>query len=163
MLFTYSDWLYSLMSYRLFNHHPQISHFCHVISPPRLLPLVRSQRHTVPPPRQGWRNDSRGGLGVGGPRGKGSPHVSKGPKPPIQLWQLLKNSPRKVKRAHFRYILGPRGSHPENRINGIRRERSLLPPPPPVSPAMPLASVKFLPDRDSNPRPWPPCAGSLST
>ena len=41
---------------------------------------------------------------LGGPRGKGSPSVSKGPKPPIQLLQLLKNSPREVKRAQFRYI-----------------------------------------------------------
>ena len=38
-----------------------------------------------------------------GPRGKGSPSVSKGPKPPIQLLQLLKNRPREVKRDHFRY------------------------------------------------------------
>ena len=51
---------------------------------------------------QGWRNDSRGGgLGLEGPRGKGSPSVSKGPKPPIQLLQLLINSLREVKRAHF--------------------------------------------------------------
>ena len=35
-----------------------------------------------------------GGLGLGGPRGKESPSVSKGPKPPIQLLKLLKNSPR---------------------------------------------------------------------
>ena len=48
-----------------------------------------------------------GGLGLGGPRGKGSTSVSKDPKPPIQLLQLLKNSPREVKRAHFRYILVP--------------------------------------------------------
>ena len=52
---------------------------------------------------QRWR-----GLGMWGPRGKGSPSVSKGRKPPIQLLQLLKNSPREVKRDHFRYILGPR-------------------------------------------------------
>ena len=39
------------------------------------------------------------GMGLGGPRGKGSPSASKGPKPPIQLLQLLKNSPREVERA----------------------------------------------------------------
>ena len=55
-----------------------------------------------PDSSQGWRNDSRGGgLGLGGPWGKGSPSVSKGPKPPIQLLLLLKNGPREVKRAHF--------------------------------------------------------------
>ena len=47
-----------------------------------------------------------GGLGLGGPRGKGSPGVSKGPKSPIQLLQSPKNSPREIKRAHFPYILG---------------------------------------------------------
>ena len=71
-----------------------------------------------------------------GPRGKGSPSVSKGPKSPIQLLQLLKNRPREVKRAHFRYILGPPWSHPINGIYGARRGRSLPAPPPPVSPAM---------------------------
>ena len=54
--------------------------------------------------------------------------------PPIQLLQLLKNCPREVKRVHFRYILGPPGSHPGNGIDGARRGRS--PPVPPVSPAM---------------------------
>ena len=52
----------------------------------------------VADPGQGWRNDSRGGGGgtkPWGPRGKGSPSVSKGPKPPIQLLQLLKNSQEK--------------------------------------------------------------------
>ena len=53
-----------------------------------------------------------------GPPGKGSPSVSKGPKPPIQLLQLLKNSPREAKRAHFRYILGPPGSHPGTEFMG---------------------------------------------
>ena len=75
---------------------------------------------------QRWR-----GLGLGGPRGKGFPSVSKGPKPPIKLLQLLKNSPREVKRAHFRYILGPPWSHPGNGIYGARRGRSLPVPPPP--------------------------------
>ena len=78
---------------------------------------------------QRWR-----GLGLGGSRGKGSLRVWKGPKPPIQLLQLLKNSPRKVKRAHFRYILGPPWSHPGDGIAGARRGRS--PPSTPVSPAM---------------------------
>ena len=73
-----------------------------------------------------------GGLGLGGPRGKGSPSVSKGPKPPIQLLQMLKNSPREVKRAHFRYIYlwGSPGFHPGNIINGVRRGRFLPVPPP---------------------------------
>ena len=53
-----------------------------------------------------------------GPRGKGSLSVSKGPKPPIQLLQLLKNSPRERKRAYFRYILGPPVSHPGDGITG---------------------------------------------
>ena len=76
-----------------------------------------------------------------GPRGKGSPSVSKSPKLPIQLLQLLKNSPREVKRAFFRYIpIGPPGSHPGNGIHGARRGRS-LPVPPPVSPAMVDQSV----------------------
>ena len=75
-----------------------------------------------------------GGPGLRGPPGKWSPSVLKGPKPPIQLLQLLKNSSKEVKRAHFRYILAPPGSHPANGINGARRGRSLLVPP--VSPAM---------------------------
>ena len=75
-----------------------------------------------------------GGLGLGGPRGQGSSSVSKGPKPPIQLLQLLKNSRREVKRAHFVIYWVPPGSHPGNGINGARRGRSL--PVLPVSPAM---------------------------
>ena len=82
-----------------------------------------------------------GGLGLGGPRGKGSPSASKGPKPPIQLLQLLKNSLREVNRAHW----VPPGSHLGNGINGARRGipprypwYPSQPPPPPVSPAMPL-------------------------
>ena len=79
---------------------------------------------------QRWR-----GLSLGGPRGKGSPSVSKGPKPSIQLLQLLNNSPREVKRAHFRYTyIGSPGSHPGDGIIGSRRGRSF--PVPPVSPAM---------------------------
>ena len=77
----------------------------------------------------------RRGLGLGGLRGKGSLIVSKRPKPPIQLLQLLKNSPRERKRAYFRYILGPPGSHPGDGIIGSEGEgpsRSI-----PVSPAMP--------------------------
>ena len=58
---------------------------------------------------QAWINESRGGgTRPWGPRGKGSLSVSKGPKPPIQLLQWLKNSPRQAKRVHFRYILVPR-------------------------------------------------------
>ena len=69
-----------------------------------------------------------------GPRGKGSLIVSKGPKPPIQVLQLLKNSPRKVTRAHFCYILGPPGPTQEMELLGPGGEgpsRST-----PVSPAM---------------------------
>ena len=51
--------------------------------------------------------------------------MSKGPKPPIQLLQLLKNSPREVKRDHFRFILGPPRSHPGDGITGAPRGRSL--------------------------------------
>ena len=70
---------------------------------------------------QRWR-----GLSLGGPRGKGSPSVSMGPKLFVQLLQLLKNSPREVKRAHFRYILGPPPrSHPGDGVNGARRGRPL--------------------------------------
>ena len=64
-----------------------------------------------------------GGLGIGGPRGKGSPSVSKGPKPPIQLLQLLKKHSRRSKRAHFviywvpvstqeMELMGPEGNVP---------------------------------------------------
>ena len=82
---------------------------------------------------QGWRNNSRcgGGLGLGGHRVKGSPSISKGPKPPIQLLQLLKNSQKEVKRAHFVIYWVPPGSLPGNGINGARRGRSLPAPPPP--------------------------------
>ena len=94
----------------------------------------RSGRH--PESRAGEMIPEVEGTRPRGPRGKGSPSVSKGPKPPIQLLQLLKNNPREVKRAHFRYILCPPGSHPGYGIYGARRGRS-PPAPPPVSPAMP--------------------------
>ena len=80
---------------------------------------------------QGWRNDSRGGgTRLWGPREKGSSSVSKGPKPPIQLLQLLKNSPREVKRAHFRYILVPPGSTQEVKLMGPGGKVPPGPPPP---------------------------------
>ena len=72
---------------------------------------------------QRWR-----GLGLRGPRGKGSLSASKGPKPPIQLLQLLKNSPREVKRDHFRYILGP--PVPPRRWNYWGPEGKVPPGPP---------------------------------
>ena len=75
------------------------------------------------------------GLGLGGPRGKGSPSVSKGPKPPIQLLQLLKNSPREVKRAHFVIYLVPPGPTQEMGLMGPGGEGPSRSPP--VSPAMP--------------------------
>ena len=53
------------------------------------------------------------------------PQVSKGPKPPIQLLQLLKNSPREVKRANFRYIFGPPVSTQGMELMGPGRGRSL--------------------------------------
>ena len=77
-----------------------------------------------------------GGTRPWGPRGKGSVSVSKGPKPPIQLLQLLKNSPREAKRVHFRYILVHPGSHPGNEINGGPEGKVPPAPLPPVSPAM---------------------------
>ena len=69
------------------------------------------------------------------PRGKGTPGVSKGQKPPIQLLQLLKNSPREVRRDHFRYILGPPSPTQEMKLAGPVGEGPSRPPPP-VSPAM---------------------------
>ena len=76
----------------------------------RLMPLLIDDELTNSPRLQDWRNDSRGGgdQALGASR-KGSPNVSKGPKAPIQLFQLLKNSSREVKTAHFRYTLGPPG------------------------------------------------------
>ena len=51
-----------------------------------------------------------GGLGPGGPEEKG-PQMSQRAQNLAKTWQilqLLKNSPREVKKAHFRYILVPR-------------------------------------------------------
>ena len=84
--------------------------------------------------QQGWRNDS-GGVGGGGirpwgPRGKWSLSVSKGPNPPIQLLELLKNSPREAKRVHFRYILVPPGPTQEMKLMGAGGKVSPGPPPP---------------------------------
>ena len=78
-----------------------------------------------------------GGTRPWGPRGKGSLSVSKGPKPPIQLLQLLKNIPREAKRVHFRYILGPPDHLQEMKLMGPGGKVPPGPPPPPVSPAMP--------------------------
>ena len=60
---------------------------------------------------QGWRNDSRGGggggLGLGGPRGKGSPSVSKGPKPPIQLGVAMAEKQfKRSKKCPFSLYIG---------------------------------------------------------
>ena len=74
-----------------------------------------------------------------GPRGKGSPSVSKGPKPPKQLLQLLKNSPREVKRVHFRYIWVPSGPTQEMEFMGPGGEGPSRSPP--VSPAMRHGSI----------------------
>ena len=73
-----------------------------------------------------------GGLGLGGPEEKGPNGVSKGPKPPIQLLQLLKNSPREAN--SFRYILLPLGPTQEMELIGPGGEGPSRSPP--VSPAM---------------------------
>ena len=52
----------------------------------------------------------------------------------LQLLQLLKNSPREVKRAHFRYIMDPPWSHPGMEFMGPGGEGPSRSPP--VSPAM---------------------------
>ena len=84
---------------------------------------------------QGWINDSRGGgggLGLRGPRGKGSPSVLKGPKPPILTTiAIAEKQPKRSKKGPFSlYICPPPRSHPGNGINGARRGRSLPVPPP---------------------------------
>ena len=79
-----------------------------------------------------------GGLGLGGPRGKGSPSISKGPKPPIQQLQLLKNS-KKSKKGPFCYILGPPGPSQEMELMGPGGEGPSRSPP--VSPAMCVARL----------------------
>ena len=66
---------------------------------------------------------------MGAPR-KRVPKCLKGPKTTYTTMQLLKNSPREVKRAHFRYVLGPPWSRPGNGIYAARRGRSLPVPPP---------------------------------
>ena len=60
-----------------------------------------------------------------GPSRKRVPECLKGPKTTymlehlhIQLLELLKNSPREVKRAHFRYILGTPGPTQEMELVG---------------------------------------------
>ena len=59
-----------------------------------------------------------GGLGLGGPRGKGSLSDAKGPKPPIQLLQSLKNSLKEVKRVHFGIYRVPPGPTQEMKLMG---------------------------------------------
>ena len=68
---------------------------------------------------QRWR-----GLGLGALEEKG-PRVSQSAQNHlyIQLLQLLKNTPRVVKRAHFRYILGPAGLTEDMELMGARRGR----------------------------------------
>ena len=75
------------------------------------------------------------GLGLRGPREKGSPSVSRGPNPPLQLLQLLKNSPREVKWSIFVIYWSP--PVPPRKWNWWGSEGKVPPgPPPPVSPAM---------------------------
>ena len=82
-------------------------------------------------------------LSLGGPRGKGSPGVSKGPKPPIPTTILIAGKQSKrSKKGPFCYILGSPGSHSGNGINGARRGISL--PVPPVSPAMRPSDLRRL-------------------
>ena len=71
-----------------------------------------------------------GGLGLRGPPGKGSPSISKDPKPPIQLLKSLKNSSREVKKGPFSLYIGFPGSHPGNGIHGARGKVPPAPPPP---------------------------------
>ena len=113
---------------------------------PRLEP--RAKLHPPPPKTGGWTGLEKWfqrwrGLGLGGPRGKGSLSISKGPKPPIQLLQLLKNSPREVKRDHFRYILAPPGPTQEMELLGPGGEGPSRPTP--VSPAMRLDPPVMIP------------------
>ena len=72
-----------------------------------------------------------GGLGLGGPRGKGSPSVSKGPKPPIQLIEIAEKQSKTSKTGPFLLYIGPPGSHPGNGIDGARRPEGKVPPGPP--------------------------------
>ena len=69
-----------------------------------------------------------GGLGLGGPRGKGSQVSQRAQNHPIQL-AIAKKQSKRSKKGPFCYILGPPGSHPGNGINGARRGRSLPVPP----------------------------------
>ena len=93
---------------------------------------------------------------MGGPRGKGSTSVSKGPKPPIQLGiAIAEKQSKRSKKGPFSLSIGPPGSHPGNEINGVRRGRSL--PVPPVSPAKSESSqvnqraeTRFEPRWDAN-------------
>ena len=77
-----------------------------------------------------------GGTRPWGPRGNGSPSVSKGPKPPIQLLKLLKNSQREVKGPIFVIYWVPPGPNQELEFVGSGGKGPSRSPPPPVSPAM---------------------------
>ena len=99
-------------------------------------------------PRAGEMIREVGGLGLGGPRGKGSPSISKGPKPPIQLLHLLlyiiytiiylllyaiaEKQSKRSKKGPFCYIFGPPGPSQEMELMGPGGEGpSRSPPPPP--------------------------------
>ena len=69
----------------------------------------------------------------------------------MQLWQLLKNSSREVKIAHFPYILGPPGPLQEMELMGPGEEG---PPVPPVYPAMHAGDRRIAGVR--NPDQWKP-------
>ena len=81
-----------------------------------------------------------GGLGLVAPR-KRVAKCLKGPQNIYTTIAIAEKQSKRVERAHFRYILGPPGSHPGNGIDGARKGRSL--PVPPVSPAMFVTSGDF--------------------
>ena len=66
------------------------------------------------------------GTRLGGPRGKGSPSASRGPKPPIPTTiAVAEKWSKRSKKGRFSLYIGSPGSHPGYGINGARRGRSL--------------------------------------
>ena len=93
---------------------------------------------------QGWRNDSKGGggLGLGDPRGKGPPECLKEPKTTYATMAIGKKQFKRNKKGPFSLYLGSPRSHPRNEINGVRGQGPSRSPPPPVSPAMVGAPIR---------------------
>ena len=79
---------------------------------------------------QDWINYSRRWRPWGVLKQKG-PNSLKGPKINHANMAMAEKQLKISKRAHFRYMMDPPGSPPENGINGARRWRSLPAPPPP--------------------------------